>query len=215
VVDQLVTQLFSNETLEFLDLVIMKFNHATGLHIDQVVMMLVRYFFVARTAIPKVMSLKDPGLFEKTNGSVNRRNADVRIDRRCSTMQFFCIGMILGLGENAGDDTTLPSHAQALFDTELFNSIHLSPATSSLFVFKNLLGRKHLLEKDLPEDKSVRRTGRSAPTRIIGLASAHRPESRKSINSPGGQVRLGNFKEHLRGAALACLPDGSFKKQAT
>jgi hypothetical protein len=70
------------------------------------------------------VALDDAALLEQANGPVDRGDRDVRIDGVGAAVQLLDVRMIVGRRQHARDDATLVGHAHALFDTELFESIH-------------------------------------------------------------------------------------------
>src|SRR5436190_13947996 len=65
VVDQFEAQLFRDAALQLFDVLIAEFDDAAGLHIDEVVVMALRHFLIARTAIAEIMALQDAGVLEQ------------------------------------------------------------------------------------------------------------------------------------------------------
>jgi hypothetical protein len=51
----------------------------------------------------------------------------VGIDGSRPPMQLLGIRMIFGIGQDAGNDTALPCHAQTLLDAKFLNTVHGSP----------------------------------------------------------------------------------------
>ena len=69
---------------------------------------------IARAAIAEFVPLQQPGLFEQFDGAVDgcQRNPRVQLGR--AGVEFFDIGMILGLADHPGHGAALVGHAQAL-----------------------------------------------------------------------------------------------------
>src|SRR5437868_8488286 len=65
-IDQLIAEFAGDKALQLFDLLVAKLDHATGLHVDQMVVMVGRHLFVARTPVAEIMTRQDIGLLEKT-----------------------------------------------------------------------------------------------------------------------------------------------------
>ena len=122
VIDETKAMLFGDAALERLDLIILKLNHLARLHIDEVIVMLIRHLFVARAAIAEVMALKDVGLFEQAQGPVDGRKADAAIHLGGTVVDRFHVGMIERFRQDTRNHATLIRHAEALFYTALLKS---------------------------------------------------------------------------------------------
>jgi hypothetical protein len=95
-VDQFKSMLGGNFFLQPLNLLIVKLDNSTGFDIDEMVMMLIGYFLVARTAVAKVMSLDDACLLKQLHRTIHRRNRNLRILARGAAMDLLDIRMIVG-----------------------------------------------------------------------------------------------------------------------
>jgi len=97
VVDQFKAQLFGHPALQLLDILIAEFDHAAGRHVDQVIVMGFRHFFIARAAVAEVMALQDAGILEQLDGAIDGGDGNMRVDRRGAAVQFLRIGMVGGV----------------------------------------------------------------------------------------------------------------------
>src|SRR5262249_30615399 len=112
-IDQPVTQLLRHLALQGFDLLVLELEHAAGLHVDQMVVMLFRRLFVARPAAAELVALEDVRLLEQPQRPIYRGDADARIDCRRPVMQLLDVGMIGGIGQDARDHPALAGHLQA------------------------------------------------------------------------------------------------------
>src|ERR1700730_12556506 len=62
--DQIVTELAGHGLLQLFDLFVAKLDHAAGLQVDQMVVMVARHLFVAGSAIAEIVSRQNVGFFE-------------------------------------------------------------------------------------------------------------------------------------------------------
>src|SRR5262245_62316637 len=106
-VDQLVAELASNFRLQALDLLGLELDHFAGAQIDEMVVMRVRYLFVARPAVAEIMPLDDAGILEQLHGPIHRRDRNAVIDRGTAPIEFLNVGMVLGRSERPRDDAAL------------------------------------------------------------------------------------------------------------
>src|SRR5204863_1214781 len=65
-------------------------------------------------SVAELVPFENAGLLEQANGSVNRRDRDVRVDRRGSGMKSLDVRMIVALTEHARNRLALLGDAQAL-----------------------------------------------------------------------------------------------------
>src|SRR6188472_3108486 len=94
--DQLISQFVGHELLQAFDVLVAELDHATGLQIDEMVVMGAGHFFVARPAVPEIVLGNDAGLLEQPNRAVHRSYTYARIDRSRPSVYLFEIGMIGG-----------------------------------------------------------------------------------------------------------------------
>ena len=116
-IDQPVAQFLGNLLLQSFQFRIDKFDHATGFHIDQMIMVGFGNRFIARPAVAKIVTIQYACLFKKTNRPVDRCNRDAGVDRRGAFVQGLDIGMIFGIGNDARNDPTLVGDAEPFFRT--------------------------------------------------------------------------------------------------
>jgi len=116
-IDKLKPQFFGHSALQALDFLVAKLDHATRLNIDEMVMVRVGRFLVARTTVTKIMALQYPCILEKLHRSIYGGDGNVRVDSRRSAIKFLGIRMIGGIRKDACNDTPLIGHAQTLFRT--------------------------------------------------------------------------------------------------
>ena len=64
-----IAQLLRHLALERLDLLVLEFDDPAALHIDQMVVMRLRGFLIARPAFAKIMALEDVGFLEQADGA--------------------------------------------------------------------------------------------------------------------------------------------------
>ncbi len=106
--------------LKFLDFVVMELDDLARLDVDQVVVVLVGSFFIARATIAEIVLGENPRFLEQPHGPVDRRYRNIGIDGDGPFMHLFHIGMILGVGQDARDDAALFGHFQATFGAQGF-----------------------------------------------------------------------------------------------
>ena len=116
--DQAIAELRRNTLLQAFDLLIGELDDATGLDVDQMVVMIVLGFFITRPAVAKIATLQDARFLEQAHGAVGGGKRDAGIDLRCATVQQFDIRMVLGFRQDARDDPTLVGHLQPFFNTQ-------------------------------------------------------------------------------------------------
>ncbi len=109
--------------LQCLDLGRVKLDHLPGAQIDEMVMMLFRHSFVARTAIAKIMALDEVDILEQLDGAVDRGHGDSRIDLDRAAVQFLDIRVIIGPVKHACDNAALFGHPHAPFGAPLFQGL--------------------------------------------------------------------------------------------
>ena len=79
-INQPVTQLLGDLALQLFNLFVRKLYHAARLHIDQVVVMRLGCFLVPRATVAEIVAGEDVRFLEQTNGPVNGRDRNARID---------------------------------------------------------------------------------------------------------------------------------------
>jgi hypothetical protein len=93
-----------------------------SLHIDQMIVMQFDSFFIAGTAVTEIVTIDNIGLFEQSNGSIDGRDGNVRIDFNGTTMNFFNVWMIDGLGQHTRNHAALIGHLHSLLDAPLLKA---------------------------------------------------------------------------------------------
>ena len=114
-------QLKAESRRDFLDEVfvrlVVKLDHFSIFDVNQMVMQSPLGGLVPSTTVAEIVALEDASSFEQSDGSINRGDRDVTIQRDSSPIQFFNVGVIRRFGEYEGDDSALPGQAQPLFGT--------------------------------------------------------------------------------------------------
>src|SRR5579859_3222599 len=122
VVDQLEAELLRDLALQPLDRLVLELDHAAGLKIDQVVVVVARHLLVARPPVAEVVPGQDVCLLEEPDGSIDRSDADARIDLGGPPVHALDIGVVGGIREHAGDDPPLLRHLETLVVAQLFQA---------------------------------------------------------------------------------------------
>src|SRR5579864_8421926 len=120
-VDEAEAEPLGDALLKRLKLVIDEFDHLSGLDIDQMVVVTFRDGLVTRAAVPELMAFEDSGLFEQPDGTINRCDRDVRVDRRSPGVERLDIGMVFAVTEYSRDDLALLGDAKSLVGAEGLN----------------------------------------------------------------------------------------------
>jgi hypothetical protein len=105
--------------LQFLDFRTGKFNDVTGLHIDQMIMMQFYRLFIAGTTVTEIVPINNVGFFEQANGSIYCGDGNMGVDFNGTTVNFFNVRMINGLGQHTRNNAALVSHLHSLLDAPL------------------------------------------------------------------------------------------------
>ena len=66
--------------VQLLDLVGLEFDHIATLRVDQVIVVMIGRFLVARAAVAEVVALDDAALLEQAHGAIDRGDRNARID---------------------------------------------------------------------------------------------------------------------------------------
>jgi hypothetical protein len=98
--DEVVAEFAGDDLLQLLDLLVAEFDDPTALQIDQVIMMGARHFFIARAAVSEIVTGENVGLFKQPDGTIDRGDADPRIDRGGAPVD------LLDIGWSAESDST-------------------------------------------------------------------------------------------------------------
>ena len=94
VIDQLVAEPRRHLALQRLDLFVAELDHAAGLQVDEMIVMLARHFLVARAAVAEIVPLEDVRLLEQAHGAIDGGDADLGIDLAGAAIHALDIGMI-------------------------------------------------------------------------------------------------------------------------
>ena len=120
VVNQAIAEFFGNAPLEHFKFFVDELNDFASLDVNQMVVMIVRCGLVARAPVTKLMTFKDTGFLEQSNGAVHCSDRNARIDRRGTLVERFDVRMIFRLTEDARNGPPLFGDAQTLVRTQLF-----------------------------------------------------------------------------------------------
>ncbi len=120
-INEPIAELFGDLALELFQLFIDKFDDLAGLDIDQVIMMFIGSRFIPRTAIAKIMALKNTGFLEQADCPVNRGDRDPTVHSRGPFMQGLNVGMIVCFRQDASNHPALFGDAQTFLGTQGFN----------------------------------------------------------------------------------------------
>ncbi len=98
---------------------ILKFDHMTGVDIDKMVMMLMAGLagLITRTTTTEITTLQNAFFLEQANCAVDCGDGNPRIELGGASVQFLDVRMIFSLGQDARNDTALPCHLEAPVDT--------------------------------------------------------------------------------------------------
>src|SRR5262245_2761961 len=80
VTNELEAELARNSVLQRLDRLVAELDHATALHIDEVIVMSARGLLIASAPAPEVVALEDALLGEQLKRTVDGRKGDTRVD---------------------------------------------------------------------------------------------------------------------------------------
>ena len=93
-VDEAESQLLGDLPLQALDHLVFELDHAAGLQIDQVVVVVARHLLVARPAVAEIVPSQDVGLLEQPDSAIDRGDADARVDLCRPLMHALDIGVV-------------------------------------------------------------------------------------------------------------------------
>ena len=113
-------QLLGDPALQFLDFIVVELDHFARLDVDQVVVVLIGSFFIARATIAEIVLGENAGLLEQPHRPVDGGYRNIGIDGDGALVHLLDVGMILGVGQDTGDDPALFGHLQAAFGTQGF-----------------------------------------------------------------------------------------------
>lgn len=106
--DEAVAKLFRNSLLAAFDFRIAEFNNLPVFYVNQMIVVLVAYFFVARAAISKFMPVDYARLFKQPYCAIDGRNADLGIAILNPLVKHIHIRMIGRFGQNLHNDFPRP-----------------------------------------------------------------------------------------------------------
>src|SRR5690606_15847787 len=187
VADQLIAQLARNLGLQPFDLGVEELDDLARLGVDQVVVVVVAGLFITAAAVAEVVLLDHARLFEQAHGAIDGGDGDVRVDRRSAAIQFFHIGVVFGVRQDAGDHPTLLSHAHAALGAEFFDPVHAAKIGWTVALWM------------LPREVQDKRQGVLAAAvrmRIIAAPAAHLDETASGVQGAGGDVAFSHLQEH-------------------
>ena len=92
--DQFVAKFVRNDLLQTLDILVAKLDHATGLQVDEMVVVRARHFLVAGSAFAEIVPGNDARFLEQPYRPINRGYADPGINCGCSSVHLFDIRMV-------------------------------------------------------------------------------------------------------------------------
>ena len=113
--DQLEAHFAGDAFLQFFDFLAAELDDATRRHVDEMVVVFARDFFVTPPSGSEGVLFEYALLFEQAQGSVDGRERDAGIDRVGTAMDFLDVGVVACLREHTRDDAPLAGHAQPLF----------------------------------------------------------------------------------------------------
>ena len=79
-IHELVAERLGDGGLKRLDLLVLEFHHLARRQVDQMVVVLVGVFFVARPPVAEVMAFQQAALLEEADRAIDRRQADAGVD---------------------------------------------------------------------------------------------------------------------------------------
>ena len=120
--DQVEAEPLGNRLHQPLVFGVLKLDDLAGIDVDQVIVVAVFGRFVARAAAAEVAPFEDALLLQQTHRPVDGGDGDAGIERRGPAIQLLHVGMVGSLGQDAGDDATLPGHLEASFDAQALDA---------------------------------------------------------------------------------------------
>ncbi len=116
-INQAIAQLFSYLLLQRFQLRIDEFDDFSGFYINQMIMVRFRNGFIAGATIAKIVTVQYARFFKQANRPVYGCDGNAGVYRGGTFMQGFDVRMILGIGNDTRDYTTLVSDPQPFFCT--------------------------------------------------------------------------------------------------
>ena len=77
---------------------------------------------VAGATAAEIASLEDALLLQQAHRAVDSGDRDAGVQRAGTAVEFLDIGVIGGLGQDTGNDATLPRHLEASFDAQALDA---------------------------------------------------------------------------------------------
>ena len=98
------------------NLLILKLNDRSAFDVNKMVMVFLRNLFVSSAAIAKLMALKDVCGLKQPHGAIDSCDAYARINLHSALVDSFDVRMVVSVGQNLRNYSTLTGH----FETKLF-----------------------------------------------------------------------------------------------
>lgn len=116
---QLISEFASHASLQIFNSLVLELDHFPRFNIDKMIMMFVRGLFVSCAAIAEIETFQKPRFLEQADRTINRRDADLRIDFRRPAIKLFDVRMIHRFRENPCDYAPLTGHFHSLVGAQL------------------------------------------------------------------------------------------------
>src|SRR5476651_2256900 len=203
-IDELEAQLFGDPALKPFDVLVAEFDDASGLDIDQVIVVRLRSLFVTRAAVAKIMALQNAGILEQLYRSINCGDGDVRIDGRRAPVELFSIRMVGGLRQHTGDHPALFGHPQSFLDAEILDPCHAR--LRSGLVMGSILASLGPFPKGWQRQIAAQNQGIFAfvrPGIVISRPSADSAKAKSGVKACRASIANGDFKEDVSRAQSA------------
>ncbi len=133
-IDKPIAKFLGNRALQSFDFRVFELDDLAAVDIDEMIVMVIGYFLIARAAIAEIVPVKNVVFLKQADGAVDGRDTDFRINPHGPPVNHFNIGVIVGFAEHTGDNAPLPGHFQTPFDAQIFDSVRhveASPLLSS------------------------------------------------------------------------------------
>lgn len=121
-INQSIAELLRNFALKPFDFFVLELDHATTVNINQMIVMLIGYFFIAGSPVAEIMALQNFSFLEQSNRPINRRNTNPGIDIGRPTIYGFNIGVIGGFRQNTRNNSPLFCHFEPPVEAEAFQA---------------------------------------------------------------------------------------------
>ena len=110
---EIIAKLGGDLFLQGFDLGVDKFDHITGLDIDQMIVVFPRRVFIAGTAIAEFQTLQNTGFLEQLDRTIDRCQRYAAVDRTGPRIKFFDIGVIAAVFQHLGNHAALARYPKA------------------------------------------------------------------------------------------------------